>query len=61
MIVPQDYAGSAPKNVLTLRNPISPDALVQAVRVRMRNILLSSVFCPNILCLPSFVLRPSPF
>ena len=32
MIVPQDYAGDAPKNVLTLRNPISPDALVQAVR-----------------------------
>lgn len=32
IIVPQDYAGTVPENVLTLRNPISPDALVQSVR-----------------------------
>lgn len=32
MIVPQDYADAAPENVLTLKNPISPDALIQAVR-----------------------------
>ena len=32
MIVPGDYAEEAPENVLTLRNPLSPDALIQAVR-----------------------------
>ena len=32
MIVPQDHADEAPENVITLRNPISQDALVQAVR-----------------------------
>ena len=32
MIVPGDYAEDTPENVLTLRNPLSPDALVQAVR-----------------------------
>ena len=32
MIVPGDYAEETPENVLTLRNPLSPDALVQAVR-----------------------------
>ena len=32
MIVPGDYAQETPENVLTLRNPLSPDALVQAVR-----------------------------
>ena len=32
MIVPQDHEGAVPGNVLTLRNPISQDALVQAVR-----------------------------
>lgn len=33
MIVPPDYAKELPANVLTLVNPISPDALTQAVRV----------------------------
>lgn len=33
MIVPQDFDSPVPDNVLTLRNPLSPDALVQAVRV----------------------------
>ena len=33
MIVPQDYAAQTPDNILILRNPISQDALVQAVRV----------------------------
>lgn len=33
MIVPQDFDNPVPDNVLTLRNPLSPDALVQAVRV----------------------------
>ena len=33
MIVPQDYAdGEGADNVMTLRNPISQDALVQAIR-----------------------------
>jgi len=32
MIVPGDYAGETPDNVLTLHNPLSPDALIQAVR-----------------------------
>ena len=32
MIVPGDYEDEAAENVLLLRNPISPDALVQAVR-----------------------------
>ena len=32
MIVPGDYDGDTPENVLLLRNPLSPDALVQAVR-----------------------------
>lgn len=32
MIVPGDYAEETPDNVLTLRNPLSPDALIQAVR-----------------------------
>ena len=32
MIVPQDYDGHTPDNILILRNPISQDALVQAVR-----------------------------
>jgi len=32
MIVPGDYDESVPDNVLLLRNPLSPDALVQAVR-----------------------------
>ena len=32
MIVPNDYDESIPENVLLLRNPLSPDALVQAVR-----------------------------
>ena len=32
MIVPKDFDGQVPDNVLTLHNPISPDALVQAVR-----------------------------
>ena len=35
MIVPQDYADAAPENVLTLHNPISPDALIQAVRAML--------------------------
>ena len=35
MIVPQDFGGYVPGNVLTLRNPISPDALVQAVRAML--------------------------
>lgn len=33
MIVPQDFDQPVPDNALTLRNPLSPDALVQAVRV----------------------------
>jgi len=33
MIVPQGYENPLPGNVLTLVNPISPDALTQAVRV----------------------------
>ena len=32
MIVPQDYPGVAAENVVTLRNPISQDALVQSIR-----------------------------
>jgi len=32
MIVPGGYEESVPENVLLLRNPLSPDALVQAVR-----------------------------
>ena len=33
MIVPQDYAGDGDaENVMTLRNPVSQDALVQAIR-----------------------------
>ena len=32
MIVPQGFEEKLPANVLTLRNPISPDALIQAVR-----------------------------
>ena len=32
MIVPQDYSGVEAENVMTLRNPISQDALVQSVR-----------------------------
>lgn len=32
MIVPQDYEGMDSENVMMLRNPISQDALVQAVR-----------------------------
>jgi len=32
MIVPQDYQETLPENVLALRNPISQDALAQAVR-----------------------------
>ena len=32
MIVPQGFEEKLPSNVLTLRNPISPDALIQAVR-----------------------------
>lgn len=32
MIVPQDYEGETIGNVMTLRNPISQDALVQSVR-----------------------------
>lgn len=32
MIVPQGFDGDVPQNVLPLYNPISPDALVQAVR-----------------------------
>lgn len=32
MIVPQDYEGADSENVMMLRNPISQDALVQAVR-----------------------------
>jgi len=32
MIVPGDYDGDVPKNVLPLHNPLSPDALIQAVR-----------------------------
>lgn len=32
MIVPKDFEEQVPANVLTLHNPISPDALVQAVR-----------------------------
>ena len=32
MIVPGDFDGHTPSNVLTLRNPLSPDTLVQAVR-----------------------------
>ena len=32
MIVPGDYDESVPDSVLLLRNPLSPDALVQAVR-----------------------------
>jgi len=32
MIVPGDYEESVPENVLLLRNPLSPDALIQAVR-----------------------------
>ena len=32
MIVPQDYAGEEAENVVMLRNPISPDALVQSVK-----------------------------
>lgn len=32
MIVPGDYEEPVPENVLLLRNPLSPDALVQAVR-----------------------------
>ena len=35
MIVPQDFAQEVPKNVLTLHNPISQDALVQAVRAAL--------------------------
>ena len=35
MIVPQDFDSPVPANVLTLRNPLSPDALVQAVRVML--------------------------
>lgn len=35
MIVPQGFGGHVPGNVLTLRNPISPDALVQAVRAML--------------------------
>lgn len=32
MIVPQDYAEADAENVITLRNPISPDALVQSLK-----------------------------
>lgn len=32
MIVPGDFAEEVPDNVLTLRNPLSPEALIQAVR-----------------------------
>jgi len=32
MIVPGDYAEATPDNVLTLHNPLSPEALIQAVR-----------------------------
>lgn len=32
MIVPQDYSGEDSENVMTLRNPISQEALVQSVR-----------------------------
>lgn len=32
MIVPHDFESEVPANVLTLRNPLSPEALVQAVR-----------------------------
>lgn len=35
MIVPQDFADETPENVLTLHNPISQDALVQAVRAAL--------------------------
>lgn len=44
MIVPQDYAGEEPENVVMLRNPISADALVQSVktlahcRIRMQQL-----------------------
>ena len=33
MIVPQDFSGGSGANVMTLSNPISQDAFVQAVRV----------------------------
>ena len=33
MIVPQDYEGGDAENVVMLRNPISPDALAQSIRV----------------------------
>ena len=32
MIVPRDYAGTVAENVMLLHNPISQDALIQAVR-----------------------------
>lgn len=35
MIVPHDFDGNAGENVLLLRNPLSPDALIQAVRTMM--------------------------
>lgn len=35
MIVPHDFDGEPRENVLLLRNPLSPDALVQAVRTMM--------------------------
>lgn len=38
MIVPQDFApqNALPETVITLRNPVSPEALVQSVRVLAR-------------------------
>lgn len=35
MIVPQGFEEKLPENVLTLRNPLSPDALIQAVRAML--------------------------
>ena len=35
MIVPHDFDGEPGGNVLLLRNPLSPDALIQAVKTMM--------------------------
>ena len=35
MIIPQDYEEALPENVLALRNPVSQDALAQAVRTML--------------------------
>ena len=43
MIVPQDYEGMDSENVMMLRNPISQDALVQAVIDRAKGRLMDTL------------------